>query len=92
MQRITMDDLNAQLALYGLLLRELGIDSEGIALIEGSKKYGNSFKLVRIVEGGGHSDVPGAYNGFLGWTKREAYMTMSAITRTLGDVSYHLNN
>lgn len=57
-------------------------------LIMGSKHYGNSFKFVEIVEGCGHKYAPGTVQGFVGWTKREAYDTLWTILRTLQDLRW----
>ena len=92
-QRIMQSDLDAALEIYVLRLTALGMETEGIALINGSKKYGNSFKLVRInPENGGHEVLPGVSGGFLGWTKREAYDCLCTINYTLFDVLYHLES
>lgn len=91
-QRITMEDLNHELALYVSLLRNLGIPAEGIALIGGSKTNGSPFKLVRITEGGGELEAPGVRDGFLGWTKPEAYRAMGFINNTLNGVLQHFDN
>jgi len=91
MTRITQNDLDIQLEIYVVRLEKLGMKTEGIALISGSKKYGNSFKLVRVdPENGGHTSTPGTIGGFLGWTKREAWITLSTINNTLFDVLYHM--
>lgn len=91
MNRITRQDIDAQLEVYIRNLKALGIDHENIGFIEGSKKYGNSFKLVHIdPETGGHRSAPCTANGFLGWTRREAFERLCTINVTLFDVSYHL--
>jgi hypothetical protein len=89
--RITQNDLDVALEVYVLRLESLGMPHENIALIEGSKKSGNSFKLVYIdPETGGHKPAPGASQGFLGWTKREAHDRLTTISYTLFDVLFHL--
>jgi len=93
MQRILQSDLDIQLETYVRLLKLMGMPSEGIALIGGSKLYGNSFQLVRInPENGGHSNAPGAYGGFMGWTKREAHDRLVTINNTLSDVLRHMES
>lgn len=90
-QRIIQEDLDINLATYVAMLKRLGMPHENITLINGSKKFGNSFKLVYVdPETGGHSDAPGTHQGFMGWTKREAFDSFRYINRTLGDVLRHL--
>lgn len=93
MQRIMQSDLDIQLGTYVRLLKRMGMDVEGIALINGSKRLGNSFSLVRVdPETGGHGSAPGAYHHFMGWTKREAYDRLTTINNTLSDVLQHMES
>jgi hypothetical protein len=93
MQRIMQSDLDAALKTYTLRLKALGMETEGIALINGNKRLGNSFNLIRInPENGGHEVPPGVSGGFLGWTKGEAYDRLCTINYTLADVLYHLES
>lgn len=93
-QRITMEDLEAQLKLYAANLDLLGMDNRHVALIPGSKINGISFELVYVhPDHGGHTTAPGAgYNGHLGMTKREAHDTICTINATLSEVAFHLSN
>lgn len=70
-------------------LGRFGVDTDRIQLIHGSKMYGNSFKLVRIDENGGHSSAPGAgWAGHIGWTKREAWNKLTAMTQMMSDLKW----
>lgn len=91
-QRITMEELRCELALYVSLLWSLGIPAEDITLIEGSKANRDPFKLVRVTEGGGQFEAPGTRDGFLGWTKPEAYRAMRFINNTLNGMLQHFEN
>jgi hypothetical protein len=69
------------------------MNTDGIALINGNKRLGNSFNLVRInPKNGAHEVPPGVPGGILGWTKREAYDRLWTINSTLSDVLYHLES
>lgn len=90
-QRITQADLDVRFEIYVSILKRLGMPHENTALVGGSGLHGNSFKLVSVkVPGGGQSAAPGTSQGFLGWTKREAYEKLGTINATLADVLHHL--
>lgn len=90
MQRIGKEDVEMSFRAYETALRAAGIDTEGLALLYGSKAFGNSFKVVFIDPvHGGRSGAPGAdFSGNIGWTKREAYESLFMMARTLEDVKY----
>jgi len=82
MRTITNQDLNAAFARYHHALWALGIEAGTLALINGSKTYGNSFKAVYVdPENGGHRDAPGTFSGYLGMTRRETYDSLQNLAR-----------
>lgn len=93
--RISKAELEAQFNRYARAVEALGIKEEGheLTLVSGSAYYGNSFKAVwESEEHGGHKNGPGTYfNGFIGWTKREAYDALGYISRALEDVLWYRN-
>jgi len=83
-ERVTQQQLNFVFQRYVDSLVELGVSVEGLSLISGDKVNGNSFKLRHK---DGKRPVGVDSDGFLGWTKREAYDTLQTICRTIGDVA-----
>lgn len=81
--RITMKDLHQVLAVLKGALEVEGINTP-LRLDEGSKVNGRAFRLY--FEDG--TSCVGTSNGFLGWTKKEAYETMWTILRTIQDMWY----
>lgn len=96
--RITAQDLRDALAAHVETLERCGITYGGrLEIDEGSKTYGRAFRLyrtgypVRDLDGSerlttGHANPP-IGSDFLGMTKREAYETLTARTRTIADVA-----
>jgi len=87
MDRITNEHLDVMLARYVRALKALELPSEGIELTRGSKLYGNSHKALQ----GGAQPV-GISQGFLGWTKRDAYDKLHTVAVTLEGVHYQRGN
>lgn len=92
MERVTKEMMNGVLARYVRACESLGIKppkDHHIAYIEGSKTYGNSYKLVYVHDkSGGHHAAPGTTGGYLGMTKREALDSLLTICLTMEDVNY----
>ena len=92
--RITKEDMSDAVACYMRAAESLGMVKAGHTLhcVEGSKALGNGFKLVWVDnESGGNTHAPGTdYNGFIGWTKREALEKIYTITRSFEEVHLHL--
>lgn len=91
--RHTIQDVRVAFAAYSRTLKGAGVDHPGhaLTLIEGSKTYGNSYKVVWVKDGsGGHVNAPGTdFGGFIGWTKKEAATTLWMMHRLLVDVQFH---
>lgn len=92
-ERIFNADLDYAFRRYVGALKSLGMgEREGydVAIVHGSRKNDNSFKLVWIDRASGaRAGAPGAcFGGFIGWTKREAWLTLNGIARALEDVRY----
>lgn len=86
MNRITEEQLNGVLVRYVRALDSLGMLQGGLRLIAGSKTNGRAYRLFFLDSG---MAAPGTLNGFLGWTKREAYDTLYAMVLTLEAVNFH---
>ena len=82
--RTTLADVNAALGHYSRALDSFGIARPGLELQTGSKANGRAYRLY--IEGG--KAAPGTQNGFLGWTKTEAFDTLLTMARTIEDVAY----
>lgn len=94
MDRITTADINAALGRYVRAAEALGIqppNGHHIEYHKGSKRYGNSFKLVWVDESsGGRKGAPGfASDGFMGWTTREAYAALQNVARAFEDAKHY---
>lgn len=94
MNRITNKDLDAAFERYTRALNSLGITKfeHTISLIHGSKANDDTYRLVwRHNETGGYWGAIGveSNDGFIGWTKREAFNTMHLLARTLEDVWFY---
>jgi len=63
-------------------------DTRAYRLIRGSKTYGIAYKIVRVVENGGHAN-PAVGSMFLGMTTREAYEALVSRTSLLWDVQHY---
>lgn len=80
--RYTKSDLDAAFQRYIRSIEGLPRAEGKLALFEGSKTYGNPFKVVIIDPvGGGHLHAPGTYDGLLGLTKREAVEALQHLAR-----------
>jgi hypothetical protein len=84
---ITADRLKKLVTMIGEELRwlELMNDTDRMVLDEGSKTYGRAYRIYRCrKDSGAYSDSPlHLGDGYLGMTKREAYLSLVAILRTL---------
>ena len=89
MERITDSRLDQLVTMIAEEFRWAGLLPEGVKVIldKGSKTYGRAYRLYTTGyenKGGGWSDKPlHLGDGFLGLTKREAWLTLRAILRTL---------
>lgn len=93
MQRITSADMQSVIRQYQHAIEMVTGELPELSYQEGSKTYGNSFRLHHIGrdkdgQETGPTSCWGTYDGFLGWTKREAYETLSTIASTIYDVRY----
>jgi hypothetical protein len=84
MQRITKADLDAVLGRYARALAAHELPYVGLALLVGSKYYGDPYSL-RLPDGASPVGIP---QGYLGFTAREAYNTLMTISVTLEDMAY----
>lgn len=89
MERITKEQFNSILAQYTKAVESFGMLQSGFRLYEGSKANGNPWRLTFVDSG---MPAPGTDGGHLGFTRREAYETLSTITRTLAAVAFELEN
>lgn len=91
--RITRQHLNGAFERYVRAVKAAGVSVEGheLALFEGSKTYGNPFE-VWWIRPADRQRIHAPGGEFLGWTKREAYNTLSAIAQALEDVKRHRGN
>lgn len=93
--RIGKPELDAAVERYGRALDSHGLaHPEGwtLALLPGSKAYGQQFKLVWIAENHTRQEraIGTDFGGDIGWSRREAYqrITMNAIA--LEDLRFQL--
>jgi len=87
MERITEHRLEALAKMIHEEMRWAGLitsTTERVVLEMGSKTYGRAYRLYTtdVEQGGGYSDKPlHLGDGFLGLTKREAWLSLIAILR-----------
>lgn len=92
MEKITNKDLEGLLKVLERELKELGllIGESVPRLQQGDKTNGYPFRLFftggELGTGDSNRPLFLSNNGFLGWTKREAYTSLHLITDTLGAV------
>lgn len=94
MERITEQRLDQLVAMISEELRwaDLITSTTNVILEKGSKTYGRAYRLYTwdVEKGGGYSDKPlHLGDGFLGLTKREAWLSLRAILRTLEAVRHN---
>lgn len=88
MERITTHRLEQLVKMIHEEMRWAGLitsTTEKLILDQGSKTYGRAYRIYTtdIEQGGGYSDAPlHLGDGYLGQTKREAYLSLRAILRT----------
>jgi hypothetical protein len=91
MERITERRLDQLVAMISEELRWGGFIEEATQVVfdKGSRTYGRAFRIYTVGNGGGYSDKP-LYlgDGFLGLTRREAWLSLRAILRTLEAVRH----
>lgn len=86
MDRITNDRLENLAKMIGEELRWLNMidEKKKLVLDHGSKHLGRAFRLYTHEDGQGYSDRPLSLgDGYLGQTKREAFLTLVGILRAL---------
>ncbi|AST15248.1 hypothetical protein SEA_SAMISTI12_267 [Streptomyces phage Samisti12] len=83
MDRISKTQLVGMVNRYIRAWENQGV-SLTVKLQEGSRNMGVAYTL-RMPDG---SNAPGTTDGFLGWTRREAWDTLGSISRTLEDLSH----
>lgn len=91
MDRITAKDVRRAFENHvdALIHHGLHDPAEGrYVLSEGSKTYGNAFRINFIPSGETGHYRPKVGDDFLGWTKREAYDRLTERTRTIVDVFF----
>jgi hypothetical protein len=94
MERITERQLDQLVKMIAEEFRWAGLmpDETKVILDKGSKTYGRAYRLYTTGyegKGGGWSDKPlHLGDGFLGATKREAWLSLRAILRTLEAVRH----
>lgn len=86
-ERVTAYQLEQLVKMISDELRWAGLlpESTKVILEQGSKTYGRAYRIytVNYDKGGGYSDSPlHLGDGFLGATKREAWLSLRAILRT----------
>ena len=87
-ERVTTHQLEQLVRMITDEMRWAGMlnDSTKVVLDQGSKTYGRAYRLytVNYDNGGGYSDSP-LYlgDGFLGMTKREAWLSLRSILRAM---------
>jgi hypothetical protein len=87
MDRITTAQLTSAFVNHLNALQDaVGVtDTNDYRLERGSKTYGIAFKIVRIVENGGHGN-PAVGSMFLGMTTADAYRELLSRTALIWDI------
>lgn len=88
MERIYNRDVRRAFAHHIDTLERYGISYDGrLVLSQGSKTYGNAWRINRIPTGESYHANPPIGSDYLGMTAREAYDTLHERNRTIHDMA-----
>lgn len=91
MTNVTIADVRRVAAICGDMARQIGVTDSYPVLQEGSKYYGNAYRLMTIDKGTSGQGTPRLNswpsNGYLGMTKSEAYDSLHKLKDALWDIA-----